>query len=651
MINISIYLNKWLNGERKSWPEYKHYVERYNNCHKLLKDIPSIDEFIDKVLNLLSEKARNRPNSKEIIEDIFSQKIIIPKAEEEQDKGHYNKDDRLKEDIEYIKLLRHDLEISETEGKKVLDYLKILSDEIIELLKKPFSATGTLPYMVFSGNRYIKILNLLNHIKNNNIVELEKYQNYTVTQLKQNPKLYTDDYSFFHLNTFIFELYGIVNLHKAGVYIYNSSVDLKAFGYQIAKPESFGELFKLFKIYGEFIEQKYGDTIIDSDPTYKDLRDKLPNELSGEQKRTILRHIEIDQFFYSYSKKNKKEGNGAISPDTITALNKDQETKQRTYNKIPRNIILHGPVGTGKTRFARFLAMGITDNKISSIEEIDNLIKGKSGLEKEYENRDIDKQYVQIITFHQSYGYEDFIGGIRAKTDDKGGILYNPEPGIFMKLCNDARKHLDHNYVLIIDEINRGDISRIFGELITLIEEDKREKAINEMKIAIPNFYQTDSDSLFSVPRNVFIIGTMNDSDKSIALLDVALRRRFIFFNVPPNYGVLEGWIKDDYLKGKAIDAFKGLNDVIKNKKDADSQIGHAFFKSLENTDNERKELVNIFKYRIFPLLREIFYRQDNILNDLIPNKFDEKSLTEENIESYLDYLKKLGNEIKNEQQ
>ena len=134
----------------------------------------------------------------------------------------------------------------------------------------------------------------------------------------------------------------------------------------------------------------------------------------------------------------------------------------------------------------------------------------------------------------------------------------------------------------------------------------------------------------------------MNDSDRSIALLDVALRRRFIFFNVPPNSKVLEGWIKDEGLKLKVTNAFSTLNKRVEKEKDGDSQIGHAFFKSLENTNDERKELVYIFKYKIFPLLNEIFYSQNNELKELIPDDFNMQKLKVDNIENYLDYLNNL---------
>ncbi len=330
-------------------------------------------------------------------------------------------------------------------------------------------------------------------------------------------------------------------------------------------------------------------------------------------------------------------------------MNKNGDTKKEIgHIQFPHNIILHGPVGTGKTRLARFLASGIVDGKINTIEKVEQLVKGESDLEREYQNKPINEKQIKIVTFHQSYGYEDFIGGIKASTNkgNHNNITYNAEPGVFMRICNEARLDSNNNYVLIIDEINRGDISRIFGELITLIEEDKRENAENEMKVEIPNF-----DNLFSVPANVFIIGTMNDSDKSIALVDVALRRRFNFFDVLPNTKVIEKWIKNDELKTQVIDTFKEINNIIKNNKGIDSQIGHAFFKCLENIEqpeDQEKELIYIFNYKIFPLLKEIFYTEEDILNELLPkpSKFDEpdsKELTAENIESYLAKFKKSG--------
>ena len=133
------------------------------------------------------------------------------------------------------------------------------------------------------------------------------------------------------------------------------------------------------------------------------------------------------------------------------------------------------------------------------------------------------------MTFHQSYGYEDFIEGLRPELKD-GQVNYSVRPGIFRKACEKAASSTE-NYVLIIDEINRANISKVFGELITLLEPDKREGKTNAITVKLPY-----SHKLFSVPANLYLIGTMNTADRSIALLDTALRRRFEFEELQPDY-------------------------------------------------------------------------------------------------------------------
>jgi 5-methylcytosine-specific restriction protein B len=278
----------------------------------------------------------------------------------------------------------------------------------------------------------------------------------------------------------------------------------------------------------------------------------------------------------------------------------------KTHNDIdiPKNIILHGPVGTGKTTLARFIASKIIKKEIQNINDLENTIeefeKGNiNGLEGII---DINNPQIKFITFHQNYGYEDFIIGIKASTKD-GNIYYDVTPGIFKKFCDEANKNKKNNYVLIIDEINRGDISRIFGELISLIEADKRDGSENKIEVTLPYSNQT-----FSVPNNIYIIGTMNDTDRSIALLDVALRRRFKFFKILPNKEIIKKWAGEDD-NGLITNVFSEINSRIKSIKGEDWQIGHAFFKDINDPSVDKIEMLQkIFKYSIIPLLMEYFY-------------------------------------------
>ncbi|WP_271424017.1 AAA family ATPase [Aequorivita sinensis] len=210
---------------------------------------------------------------------------------------------------------------------------------------------------------------------------------------------------------------------------------------------------------------------------------------------------------------------------------------------------------------------------------------------------------VDFITFHQSYSYEEFIEGIRPNLGDHD-LTYSLEPGIFKRLSDFARWDQDNNYVIIIDEINRGNISKIFGELITLIEPSKRllSEDPNEHPKQVRLPY---SKKLFGVPKNLYILGTMNTADKSIALLDSALRRRFSFTEMPPNSSVIKENISIEGIEVEKL--FETINSRIEFLIDKDHTIGHSYF--LKIKDNQTIEaLALIFKNEIIPLLTEYFY-------------------------------------------
>ena len=203
-------------------------------------------------------------------------------------------------------------------------------------------------------------------------------------------------------------------------------------------------------------------------------------------------------------------------------------------------------------------------------------------------------KFYRTVTFHQSYSYEEFIEGIRPNLDSTGGdISYEIKPGIFKELSTIAANDPDNKYLLIIDEINRGNIAKIFGELITLLEDDKRET----MKVRLPYSQET-----FTVPKNLYVLGTMNTADRSIALLDIALRRRFEFVELMPKYDILS---KD--VAGSGLDLSKlleQLNQKISIMIDRDHQIGHSYFMKVHSLDG----LHQAWYKKIVPLVQEYFY-------------------------------------------
>lgn len=297
-----------------------------------------------------------------------------------------------------------------------------------------------------------------------------------------------------------------------------------------------------------------------------------------------------------------------------------------------RNMILYGPPGTGKTYYTTIYAVAIAENR--PFKEVESEAKADYNKVLDKYNELKEKERIAFTTFHQSYGYEEFIEGIKPVLDDsKKDIGYTIEDGVFKSFCIKAgapkTEDTDHtandkNYVFIIDEINRGNISKIFGELITLIEETKRKGAAEEMSAILPY-----SAKPFSVPNNVYILGTMNTADRSIALIDTALRRRFQFVEMMPKPQILHDMGADVVIdKGQTLDVVKMLeiiNKRIEYLYDRDHTIGHAYFIKLKD-DPTVERLGSIFLKSVLPLLQEYFYEDyDKIQLVLGDNDKDEK--------------------------
>ncbi|WP_219035192.1 McrB family protein [Empedobacter falsenii] len=203
----------------------------------------------------------------------------------------------------------------------------------------------------------------------------------------------------------------------------------------------------------------------------------------------------------------------------------------------------------------------------------------------------------EFITFHQSYSYEDFMEGIKPDLENEEGELkYKIEDGIFKRIADRAKRDPFNKYALFIDEINRGNVSQIFGELITLIEEDKRLGNKEALEVTLPY-----SKEKFGVPSNLYIIGTMNTADRSVEALDTALRRRFVFEEMPPKYD-LEG-LQQELFGFKAGEILKTINQRIEKLLDRDHQIGHAYFIKKNETT-----IIDSFYKNIIPLLQEYFF-------------------------------------------
>lgn len=268
--------------------------------------------------------------------------------------------------------------------------------------------------------------------------------------------------------------------------------------------------------------------------------------------------------------------------------------------RMKKQVILQGAPGTGKTYSTAQLALAV----IGGYDDI--LLSHKDVMEEYKQLRALGQ--IEFVTFHMSMDYEDFVVGIKPNAVEQA-VTYKIEDGIFKTICENAKSDPKKNFVLIIDEINRGNVAKIFGELITLLEADKRLEGEHPLTVRLP--YSKED---FGIPDNLYIIGTMNTTDRSVGNLDYALRRRFAFVTVKSDISILDEFYRNKSDKDLAVYAhskFVEVEDFLKRCKTDmdidDLMVGHSFFMAPSRDAFEQK-----WKYEIIPLLNE--YYKDGII-------------------------------------
>ncbi|WP_158302071.1 AAA family ATPase [Paenibacillus mesophilus] len=303
---------------------------------------------------------------------------------------------------------------------------------------------------------------------------------------------------------------------------------------------------------------------------------------------------------YELSKKQVNEWKNAVSDASAIDSGVEEHSfapqEESFFGKLEQALdrkgqcILYGPPGTGKTYTARRYI------------EWKRSKAGHDGVRGE--------AYMEMVTFHPSFNYEDFIEGYKPGAESSGSVSFALEKGIFAQLCARAQASPHIPHYLIIDELNRGNVPKIFGEIITLLEKDKR-----GVTLRLPQ-----SKESFAIPPNVLIIATMNTSDRSIKMMDAALKRRFAFIECMPRYDLLQEEIDILGLSPGAI--LQSLNEALVRTQGRDKQIGHAYMMKDGQALASLSELREVYELEIIPLIQEYCFDDYELLAEIVGGGF-----------------------------
>ncbi|WP_432004652.1 McrB family protein [Streptomyces parvus] len=281
-------------------------------------------------------------------------------------------------------------------------------------------------------------------------------------------------------------------------------------------------------------------------------------------------------------------------------------------------VVLQGPPGTGKTRLALSVALalaGRADLIEATPAERGTILAELSAVPEDTEEPEEDRAArLTMVTFHPSYGYEDFVEGFRPDTAaDGAGLHLKMKKGVFLRVCAAAEKYPDETFLMVVDEINRGDLPRVLGELITLLELDKR----GSVSITLPT-----SGRELTVPPNVRIIGTMNSADRSVSHIDSAIRRRFAFLDVPPDLDALDGEVEGLGL----APLLEGLNERLDTHFGPDHLLGQAYLLSDDRPLATVEQLSHAFHHEIVPLVTDYCLGRPEMLRAVLGELVDDKT-------------------------